>query len=263
MPSTTHLRAAGFAAAMLILGPGCSDPGPARFAGRAQAVQFQQALRRCLARQGITYQPVLDPPGTTDPVVPAPPPDAWWASHGGYGLIEDQFGEAVLDPDWRDPNRDVADRAATSGWTASLYGPGRSPERFDEDSCFDRALRQAGFLAESRLGSLGAPTPEQVQAAAARPEVIHAQERRAQCLAEAGIDAALRQDPEAALRRRFLEQGIIVQDAVAAPDVDADELQAARDFEERVALADLGCRRSSGFDRTVDTALRHLMQEAG
>jgi hypothetical protein len=251
------------ACAVLGIAAGCASSQPAAFPGRSQSASFQTALRTCLVAKGITYHPVVHEPGSVAPLVPAPAPAEWWALHGGYGLIDDQHAETALDPSWVDPNVAEAERATSHRWTRSLYGTAGSPERFDQGSCYDRALRRAGFFAESRVGTGLRPTPDQARAAAASTPVVRAQQRRSACLVEAGIDPAMTHDPEGSLRRRFVGRDLISTDAVHAPGASADQLRAARQLEERVARADARCGRTVGLDRAVDVALRRQIDGTG
>lgn len=248
------------AVALLLAMAGCGGGDASQFTGAEQAAAFQTSLRTCLARHGISYQSVVEEPGSVLTLVPAPAPDAWWASNGGFGLIEDQGAEVRLDPDWRDPNHSILDRTPLDRWTRILYGDGGGTEQFDADSCFDRALRAAGFFVESRAGSLRPPTRAEASRAAGDRAVVAAQQRRRRCLEQAGF-ADLALDPEGSLRRRFLQQGLITADGVRSDTAPGDELADARRIEARVAVADVRCRRSAGLDRAIDTALRRILAE--
>jgi len=260
MTNSNRIMAAAIMTAWLAVATGCTSTAPTAFAGRSQAAAFQRALRDCLGREGVRYKPVITEPGSVLSVVPAPVPDEWWASHGGFGLIDDQAGETSLDLTWDDPNQDVADGAPTSGWTRSMYGLNGSHTSFDEGSCFDDALRRAGFFAESRLGALPEPTAGQLRRAEMAPAVVEAEQRRWACLEDAGFDHELSQDPEGSLRQRFLAHNLIISDGVHDRRAHPRQLRSAGKLEERVALADIRCRRQARSDQVFDDAIRSLIE---
>lgn len=239
--------------------PGCGSPRTAGFPGIDQARSFQRALQHCLRIRDIAYTPVVEPPGSVLPLVLAPVPTEWWAHRGGYGLLADQGGEVVLDPTWTDPN--IARRRAigSARWNAAIYGDGQGEGRFAPGSCFDRSLRAAGFWDERRAGSLREPTEAERATTLADPTVQAAGTRLRSCLERRGVEASVARDPEAVLRRRFTDAGLISEDGATTPTASATDLERARAIEEHAAVAEVRCRRSVSFDRTYDAALRRSM----
>ncbi len=241
----------------------CGDTATSRFAGKDQASAFQAALERCLDGEGIPYEPVTIAPGAGRLAVPAPAPAAWWAAHGGYGLIEDQGAEIDLDLDWKDPNRQLGAKVGSDRLARALYGAGGDPGSFAPDSCYDQALRTAGFFEESRAGTLQVVPSLGDLALHEDQSVKKAQRRVQQCLRDAGHSAEIARDPEAELRHRFREEGLITDDGRRAIGTDRDDLERAQRLEQELATDETRCRQQTGLDKTVDRAIRRTVEGGG
>lgn len=222
-----------------------------------QARSFQFTLSYCLNAHGIEYQPVEREPGSIDAVVPAPLPAEWWVHHGGFGLLRHTNGQITFHPEEVDPNRQlVRDSGSRARFRRALYGPRGSAGAIAEGSCYDLALRTAGFLDESRAATLPPPTTEGLKRVAQDTWVRRAARSAASCMRRRGWDANIARDPEAELRRRFRRAGILLADGtVRDPANDAGRRRAER-TELLVASDWLACRRSSGLDAEVDRAWR-------
>ncbi len=237
----------------------------------AQMRQHEEVVAACMQEQGFDYTP-MDPASdgsaavmAADAEMPDLESEEYVAEHG-YGMTTYDQEEVAPEPSeaFEDPNADYVASMSESeraAYEEALYG---SPEQFEMTDpeaempaydwtamgCTGRAQHEVYETEDPMSDPEFAPLAEEVnrfyENLMTRPEIAALDAEWASCMADAGYAGYTSQmDAQTDISDRL--NALYEQSSAEAPEPDPAAMAELRELEIRTALADLGCRKETGY----------------
>ena len=237
----------------------------------AESKEVEEIVAACMADEGFDYTPVDQSQNMSFE-------DDWeerqteeWVASNGWGMVqtkEEMEAQQEEAEEYVDPNQPYVESLSPSeqeAYYATLYGPGPSEEQLNEDGSYEYNWEEAGCQGAAQhevqgdtnyweddefadlveaMNALWEELPKQ-------PEVAELNEKWSACMADAEYpDLAERSEAQ----NSIIEEQNAFWEGENPTEPSDEELEALKQKEIDIALADFRCAKELDFDKVQFTA---------
>ena len=230
----------------------------------ANAQATEELIAACMAEEGFDYTPVDQSQNFSFEDDSEERGTEEWVAANGWGMVQTQAEMEAMQAEtteFVDPNQPYVESLSPSeqeAYFATLYGAGPSEEEIADDGSYEYSWEEAGcqgaaqhevegetYWQDEEFAGLMESMNSLWEDLEKQPRIVELDAAWSECMADAG---------HADLRVRFDAQNLIMEEQNAywsSPESTGpteEELQALKDREIELALADFRCARQLDYD---------------